>query len=721
MGATNAVSVAEFLQAARAQLNASNGLNIPFVGTTAPHRKPRVVLGSGPNGGDAVHLGFVCGGGGAKGDFQLGAINTVYNLFALDSGVGTPPPIDMITGISVGSLAAAALASSPFGTGRTTLNNVWSGITGPSSIYVDGPQLASLRTLINQVALDAAILGPVIAAGATGFVGAVSWPLAVPIFDPTVLTLFSGAIGTLIGAAGPATAALTSVGAAIASVTASGLLSTSQTLNSVFSSVPSNVQMLINSVAVPITSELGAFAGLANGIVSNINSVASALGGAGLLAILGDPFVLAALATAITTLIGGVGVFAAAVTTVSAGGLAAAMALASTLVASLASLLTLLIPISTMIGSLVALAGGAVATLAAIDLSPITALITAIPTVIDVVKVIQGLTALLNNSATSVGLFSFAPLFALLSSNVTAADVMNINSGPTALHIGFTSLESTRYRFADQSWTLANMLTAIQASVSQPVFFPAVAMNLMPSGTGTYVVNSASPQESYVDGGVRSVVALSPAIRAMKNPTSGRKFHLNIVFVFACANLMEVSTLKAKPTPGPVAGFLNTLLRTLGIFELTQYADAMLEADTGIREAVDESNGRNFAAEFDYIAQHAKVIWSTGTPPAHFPSLHDLTGRPQDRGKAMPGDTIIILIEPNRRFDEYHSPFDFNGTNISAVPGVSAGATIISESKNYGAAMAQFVLTGGTKPTWSLESAFEGGILKQFDPLAAAL
>jgi len=718
MGASNAIAVAEFLEAARAQLKASNGLDIAFTGTTAPHRRPRVVLGSGPNGGDAVHLGFVCGGGGAKGDFQLGAINTVYNLFQLDSGVGSPPPIDIITGISVGSLAAAALASSPFGTGRTTLNNVWSGITGTSSIYVDGPQLASLRTLIRQLAIDAAILGPVIAAGATGFVGAVGWPLAVPLLDPTLLTLFSGAIGTMIGLTGPATAALTAVGVAISSITGSGLLMTATTLSSVFGSVPSTVSTLINTMAMPITTDLAAFSGLANGIVSNINAVAAALGTGGVLALLGDPFALAAFTTAITALTGAVGAFAAAVTTVSAAGLAAAMTLASTLVASLANLLTLLVSISTMIGSLVALAGSAVATLAALDLSPITALIAAIPTVIDVVNVIQGMSALLNNPSTTVGLFSFAPLFTLLASNLTAADVMNINGGPTALHIGFTSLESTRYRFADQSWTQANLLTVIHASVSQPVFFPAVPMNLMPSGAGTYVVDSTSPQESYVDGGVRSVVALSPAIRAMKNPTSGRKFHLNIVIVFACSNLMEVSSLKALPMPGPVKGLLNTLLRTLGIFELTQYADAMLEADTGIREAVAESTGKNFSREFDYLAQRAKVIWSTGAPPPHFPSLHDLTGRPQDRGKAMPGDTIIILIEPNRRFDEYHSPFDFNATDVTSV---MAGTTIIEESKKYGAAMAQFVLTGGTKPTWSLESAFEGGTLTIFDPLAAAV
>jgi predicted acylesterase/phospholipase RssA len=419
---------------------------------------------------------------------------------------------------------------------------------------------------------------------------------------------------------------------------------------------------------------------------------------------------------------GAVGAFAAAVTTASAAGLATAVGLASTLVASLSSLVALLVPISTLIASVVGLAGSAVATLAAIDLSPISALITAIPTVIDVVNVIQGMSALLNNPATTVGLFSFAPLFGLLASSLTAADVTAINSGPTALHIGFTALESTMYRFADQSWNQASLLTAIHASVSQPVFFPAVPMTLTPSGTGTYTIGSSGTSESYVDGGVRSVVALSPAISAMKNPTTTRnKFHLNIIFVFACSNLREISTLKTKPTSGPVKGLLDTLLRTLSIFELTQYADAMLEADTGIREAVAESTGKNFAAEFDYLAQHAKVIWSTGSRPANFPSLQALTGRAQDRGKPMPGDTIIFLIEPNRRFDENHSAFDFNATDLSTIPGLSAGATMASESKKYGAAMATFVLTGGARPTWSLESAYDAGTLTPFDPLAAAI
>jgi Patatin-like phospholipase len=274
---SNAVAVKEFLQAARAQLKASNGLDIPFTGTTSP-RRPTVVLG-GRNRGKAVHLGFVCGGGGAKGDFQLGAINTVYNLFKLDVPTTAPhPPIDVITGISVGSLAAAALASSPFGTGRTTLNTVWSSITGPSSIYVDGPQLASLRTLIKQLAVDAAILGPVVAVGATGFIGAVGWPLAVPMIDPAILTLFSGAIGTMTGLAGPAIAALSSVGTAISSVTGSALLASATTLSTVFGTVPATVQTLINTVGVPITADLAAFTGLASGIISHINSVGAAVG-----------------------------------------------------------------------------------------------------------------------------------------------------------------------------------------------------------------------------------------------------------------------------------------------------------------------------------------------------------------------------------------------------------------------------------------------------------
>jgi hypothetical protein len=253
-------------------------------------------------------------------------------------------------------------------------------------------------------------------------------------------------------------------------------------------------------------------------------------------------------------------------------------------------------------------------------------------------------------------------------------------------------------------------------------------MSLTPSGQGTYQLvptTAANPTESYVDGGVRSVVALSPAIRAMRNPASGKDFHLNIIIVFACSNMLSAPWQKITsgqpPQTTQITGILSTLLRTLDVFELTQYSDAMLEADTGIREAFAESANKDFSAEFDYLAQHAKVIWSTGTEPANFPSLHDLTGKRQDRGKPMPGDTIVFLIEPDVTFDEFHSPFDFNGTNVSGVAGLAAGATIIGESINFGKATALSVLTPVAAVPWSLLTAYMSGQLTPFDPLASAI
>jgi predicted acylesterase/phospholipase RssA len=732
MGAKNAIAVSQFLAAARAQLKASNGLAIPFTGTTSSRSKPKVILGAGANGGNAVHLGFVLGGGGAKGDFQLGAINAVYDLFQLDSGVGTPPPIDIITGISVGSLAATAIASAPFTAGRNNLSNIWNGITGPSDIYVDGPLLSSLRATINTLAANA---GLGLAAGSTGLVGAVGYPLAAPFLDAAMLGgMLTSAIESFLSLQGPATTALTAVENGLSNIVNSQLIPTAQSLNSVFSSVPTSVLNILNNVAVPIQSGINDISSFCNQLLTDINSVASAFNSLGgvvgiaALGVFGAPVVVAALVPVVTVLTAAAGTALATLGAASGAALGTIVGLSGTLISLLTGLIGLITAVGGMIGSVVTLSAGVITSAAVLNVAPIAALIDGIQTLIDVVNVIVGVSNVLSDPATQAGLFSFAPLFGLLGTKVTAQDVTTINTGPTQLHIGFTSLESTRYRFADQSWTLPNLLTGIQASVSQPVFFPAVPMSLNPTGQGTYqlvATTSANPAESYVDGGVRSVVALSPAIRAMRNPTSGEDFHLNIIIVFACSNLLAAlwqnTNSGQPPQTGPISGLLNTLQRTLDIFELTQYADAMLEADTGIREAFAESTGKDFSAEFDYLAQNAKIVWSTGTEPANFPSLHSLTGRPQDRGKPMPGDTIIILIEPDETFDEFHSPFDFNGTNLSGVRGF-AGKTIIGESINFGNATAQFILTGqGTAPSWSLLPSFMSGQLIPFDPLSSAI
>jgi predicted acylesterase/phospholipase RssA len=741
MSHANAIAVRQFLSAARAQLKASNGLNIPFNGTAASSSRPKTVLGGGANGGNAVHLGFVFGGGGAKGDFQLGAINAVYDLFQLDSGVGTPPPIDIITGISVGSLAATAIASAPFvGAsvggivgGRTELNNIWNSIGGPSDIYVDGPLLSSLRSTINTLAANAA-LG--LAAGSTGLVGAVGYPLAAPFLDAAMLGgMLTSAIGTFLALQGPASTALTAVEQGLSNIVNSQLVPTANSLSSVFSSVPTSVLNILNNIAVPIQSEIGDISSFCNQLLTDINNVASAFNGLGgvagitALGILAGPAVIGALVPVVATLTAVAGTALATLGAASGAALGTVIGLSGTLIGLLTGLVGVLTAVSGMIGSVLTLSVGVIASAAVLNVAPIAALIDGIETLVDVVNVIVDVSNVLNDPATQAGLFSFAPLFGLLAANVSAQDVTAINNGPTALHIGFTSLESTRYRFADKSWTLPNLITGVQASVSQPVFFPAVPMSLTPTGQGTYQLvptTPINPAESYVDGGVRSVVALSPAIRAMRNPATGRNFHLNIIIVFACSNLLAAPwqkiTLGQPPQTGPITGILNTLLRTLDIFELTQYADAMLEADTGIRQAFAESSNKSFSSEFDYLAQNAKVIWSAGSEPANFPSLHDLTGRPQDRGKPMPGDTIIILIEPDVTFDEFHSPFDFNGTNISGVAGVAAGATIIGESIKFGNATAQFVLKGvGGTPSWSLLPAYLSGQLVPFDPLANAI
>ena len=199
-----------------------------------------------------------------------------------------------------------------------------------------------------------------------------------------------------------------------------------------------------------------------------------------------------------------------------------------------------------MIAGVVGLTTATVASIAALSVAPIVSLIEAVETLIDVVNVIVDVNKVLNDPASEAGLFSFSPLWTTLGKNLSETDVTNINNSPTALHIGFTSLDSGRYRFADQSWKLVDLITAVQASSTQPVFFPAIPMGISPTGLGTYQVDAMAQSENYVDGGVRSVVAVSPAIRKMKNPTTGKEFHLNIIIVFACSNLLELSSLDKR-------------------------------------------------------------------------------------------------------------------------------------------------------------------------------
>jgi len=60
----------------------------------------------------------------------------------------------------------------------------------------------------------------------------------------------------------------------------------------------------------------------------------------------------------------------------------------------------------------------------------------------------------------------------------------------------------------------------------------------------------------------------------------------------------EICIRVGTPQPTQVTGTPGMLL-TLGIFELTQYAGAMLEADTRMREAVAESTAKNSSSQFD--------------------------------------------------------------------------------------------------------------------------
>ena len=249
--------------------------------------------------------------------------------------------MDIITGISVGSLAAAAIAASPnasdpTGPGLPRLNSIWNSITSPNSIYIDGPLLSDLRSTINTLATTTA-LGLV--AGATGLIGATGYPLAVPFPDAGMLLgLLTGAIASVVGLQGPAGAALSSIGTAVSNISSSALIPSVDALSAFFSSIPPLLQSIINNVSAPIQSQLSDIAMVCNQLLSDVNSVSTALeaagGGVGILAILGDPTAIAAITavfTAAGALVGSLATFVAALGAAAGTSLSIVIGLASAL------------------------------------------------------------------------------------------------------------------------------------------------------------------------------------------------------------------------------------------------------------------------------------------------------------------------------------------------------------------------------------------------------
>ncbi len=99
-----------------------------------------------------LRRGFALGGGGSRGDFQVGALRYLYDI------KGIRP--DAIAATSVGAINAAELVmgDSAAGNGAARLESVWRSLTGNSSMWLDEPWLvaakADIRQLVRSLSLE---------------------------------------------------------------------------------------------------------------------------------------------------------------------------------------------------------------------------------------------------------------------------------------------------------------------------------------------------------------------------------------------------------------------------------------------------------------------------------------------------------------------------------------------------------------------------------------
>lgn len=100
-----------------------------------------------------VRRGFALGGGGARGDFQVGALRYLYDV------KGFRP--DAIASTSVGSINAAELVmgDTAAGNGAARLESVWRALTGNSSMWVEEAWLANTKANVRQIVRSLSLEG----------------------------------------------------------------------------------------------------------------------------------------------------------------------------------------------------------------------------------------------------------------------------------------------------------------------------------------------------------------------------------------------------------------------------------------------------------------------------------------------------------------------------------------------------------------------------------
>lgn len=636
-----------------------------------------------------VQVGIVLTGGGAKGDFQVGALDHIYNKFK--PGDPTGPAIKIISGSSVGALNGTKLAEGPNANPNplSQLKQIWTSIADPNDIYIDGPELAAFKTAISGVTgLNELIKSGILSPGSRWF--------ATPSIDlknwSNVLSSELQMLNSVLNPSKQSLKGIIGILDALTSTKPGALITTTTQLQQSFGLSLQLVEQLKTDVQ-QLQISLNDFLQHLNDVVQQIESLLS-------LSILSLAQELNNAATNASELPG---------------------QLLQIIQEFINKVSTPVIKLATDLGSMAHLVSSIAKIVKKLATAAKSINLNVIQSLIDSSQHIAGLVAAFvtaSNLNNAHSLFEFSPLKSLIAAGL---NTLNITNSGIKLHVGFVSLETGEYRWADETWPHDHLVNAIIASASIPVFFPPVIMNLEANGTGfspiaTELITGHGGSEQpltegdhYVDGGVRLLAPLTPVLDYLKNdPTDRSKDHLNMIFLVSCSSLELPgwSYIDGYSTEGEGGmRLLNVLGRTMDIFLNTTLYDNLLDQDIAYRTARAAANaiapGFQMELRDQYRQFRNAIVWAGGKPIDDFPNLGILNPNFPGSQDPMPGDTLIWFIDPDPTYNQLRDTMDFNGTKIQ-------GTTIIEEGIAYGAAQAQWIFDGmnGARTPWNIQPSF---------------
>jgi predicted acylesterase/phospholipase RssA len=98
-----------------------------------------------------VKVGITLSGGGAKGDFEVGALRFIYDHLLTGAPLGLPPRPDIVTGTSVGAINGAKVAEGA-GDSLTELEGLWDELHNNSDMYLTSLDFDTLLAPLGETA-----------------------------------------------------------------------------------------------------------------------------------------------------------------------------------------------------------------------------------------------------------------------------------------------------------------------------------------------------------------------------------------------------------------------------------------------------------------------------------------------------------------------------------------------------------------------------------------